>query len=105
MGRNYNTTLGAYTRVSAVSMSLREDGIVDVSYTERPAVVVAGAVHYLSGQPVERSFSMTPDQIQTATAPFVDPATGAHVGGNATAMGLYAHLLAFLRQNQESVLA
>lgn len=103
MARNYNTTLGPYPRISNVSFALREDGAVDVTFVEREAVVVAGSVRYLAGQPVERSFSMMPDQIQTATAPFVDPATGAHVGGNATALGLYAHLLAFLRQKQESI--
>lgn len=101
--RNFNTTLGAYTRISAVNLSLREDGIVDVTYTERPAAVVAGAVHYLAGDPVDRGFSLTPEQIQTLTAPLIDPATGAHIGGNATALGLYANLLAILRQHQESV--
>jgi hypothetical protein len=103
MARNYDTTQGVYWRIGPITIDPKEDGSVYVEYTEREAAVVEGRIRYLDGQPLKRFFSMTAQEVQTATAPFVDPTTGNTLQGNATAIGLYAHILAFIRQNQKTV--
>ncbi len=103
MARNYDTTQGVHWRIGPLTIDPREDGSVYVEYFEREAAVVEGKIRYLDGQPIKRYFSMTKEEFQTATAPFVDPATGNTLPGSATAIGLYAHILAFIRQDQKKI--